>query len=201
MIQHFLTREPLLCEKLENTNKKVSMRLAGACLRRPISIDFLVFLVRTKIQRTNTLKVEQAIIEMKFLSGKWIQVVKVRLNLLTFTAGHETTGFHVLDNMWTTSQACAVTFNSLLSLPVCRRHPIRCRCVRSLLMPIFGRNTRKIHLISYNFMGKHAFWTASFHCLVKSLSVSLLDLTEKRKKKKHEVQSNNLEGKQTKLFP
>ena len=27
----------------------------------------------------------------------------------------------------------------------------------------FGRNTRKIHLIFYNFMGKHAFWTASFN--------------------------------------
>ena len=28
---------------------------------------------------------------------------------------------------------------------------------------------RKIHLISYNFMGKHAFWKASFLCLAKSL--------------------------------
>ena len=27
----------------------------------------------------------------------------------------------------------------------------------------------KIHLISYNFMGKHSFWTASFQCLAKSL--------------------------------
>ena len=36
-------------------------------------------------------------------------------------------------------------------------------------MPILGRNTRKIHLISYNFMGKHAFWMASFQCLAKSL--------------------------------
>ena len=26
-----------------------------------------------------------------------------------------------------------------------------------------------IQLISYNFMGKHAFWTASFHCLAESL--------------------------------
>ena len=26
----------------------------------------------------------------------------------------------------------------------------------------FWKNARKIHLISYNFMGKHAFWTASF---------------------------------------
>ena len=34
---------------------------------------------------------------------------------------------------------------------------------------IFGRNTGKIYLISYNFMGKHAFWTASFQCLAKSL--------------------------------
>ena len=34
----------------------------------------------------------------------------------------------------------------------------------------FGRNTRKIHLIFYNFMGKHAFWTASFQCLAKSLN-------------------------------
>ena len=27
----------------------------------------------------------------------------------------------------------------------------------------------KIHLISYNFMGKHSFWTATFQCLAKSL--------------------------------
>ena len=38
----------------------------------------------------------------------------------------------------------------------------------------FGRNARKIHLISYNFMAKHAFWTASFQCLGKSLLVPLL---------------------------
>ena len=37
----------------------------------------------------------------------------------------------------------------------------------------FGRNTRKIQLISYNFMGEHAFWTASFQCLAKSLVVAL----------------------------
>ena len=27
----------------------------------------------------------------------------------------------------------------------------------------------QIHLISYNFMGKHAFWMTSFQCLAKSL--------------------------------
>ena len=35
----------------------------------------------------------------------------------------------------------------------------------------FGRKTRIIHLISYNFMGKDAFWMASFQCLTKSLSL------------------------------
>ena len=35
--------------------------------------------------------------------------------------------------------------------------------------PSFGRNTRKIHLIFYNFKGKHTFWMASFRCLAKSL--------------------------------
>ena len=35
----------------------------------------------------------------------------------------------------------------------------------------FGRKTRIIHLISYNFIRKHAFWTASFQCLTKSLSL------------------------------
>ena len=34
--------------------------------------------------------------------------------------------------------------------------------------PSFGRNTRKIHLIFYNFKGKHTFWMASFRCLAKS---------------------------------
>ena len=64
------------------------MRLAGACLRRLISIDFLVSVFSTKIERTNTLKVEYAI-EMKFLLGKWIQGVKIRVNLFTFTAGRQ----------------------------------------------------------------------------------------------------------------
>ena len=36
----------LLREKLENTNKKVSKWLAGACLRIPISTDFLIVLVQ-----------------------------------------------------------------------------------------------------------------------------------------------------------
>ena len=31
------------------------------------------------------------------------------------------------------------------------------------------KKTRKIHLISYNFMGKHAFRMASLECLAKSL--------------------------------
>ena len=35
----------------------------------------------------------------------------------------------------------------------------------------FGRKTRIIHIISYNFIRKHAFWTASFQCLTESLSL------------------------------
>ena len=31
----------------------------------------------------------------------------------------------------------------------------------------------QIHLISYNFMGKHAFWMASFQCLAKSLLATM----------------------------
>ena len=44
-------------------------------------------------------------------------------------------------------------------------------CPAVLWMPIFGRNTRKIDFISYNFMGKQAFWKASFQSLAKSLHV------------------------------
>ena len=44
-------------------------------------------------------------------------------------------------------------------------------CPAFLWTPIFGRNTRKIHFISYNFMGKQAFWKATFQCLAKSLHV------------------------------
>ena len=33
----------------------------------------------------------------------------------------------------------------------------------------FEKKKRKIHLISYNFMGKHAFRIASLECLAKSL--------------------------------
>ena len=36
-------------------------------------------------------------------------------------------------------------------------------------MPIFGRNTIKMYLISENVMGKHAVWIASVQCLAKSL--------------------------------
>ena len=41
-------------------------------------------------------------------------------------------------------------------------------------MPIFGRNTRKIHLISYNFMEKHTLWAVSFQCLARSLTLPVL---------------------------
>ena len=75
------------------------MRLAGGAFSGVFS---------TKIQRTNTLKLEYAI-EMNFFSLKWIWGVKIRVNLLMFTAGRQTTGFHVLDSMWT-SRACAVAF-------------------------------------------------------------------------------------------
>jgi len=33
----------------------------------------------------------------------------------------------------------------------------------------FWKKYKEIHLIAYNFMAKHAFWTASFQCLAKSL--------------------------------
>ena len=42
-------------------------------------------------------------------------------------------------------------------------------CPAILWMPIFGRNTSKVHLISDNFMGKYAFRNASCQCLTKSL--------------------------------
>ena len=90
----------------------------------------LVF--RTKIQRTNALKVKQAS-EILYLSGKRILGVKIHVNLLTFTAGRQTAGFHVLDCMWTTSRACGVAFKSSRSLPVVVHTPRRPRCLRSLL--------------------------------------------------------------------
>lgn len=52
---------------------------------------------------------------MKFLSGKWVFGVEKRVNLLTFTAGRQTAGFHVLDSKWTTSRACVVAFKSATS--------------------------------------------------------------------------------------
>ena len=56
---------------------------------------------------------------------------------------------------------------SILWLSTTRFQPERCSAV--LWTPIFGRNTRKIHLISHTFTGKREFWTASFQCLAKSL--------------------------------
>ena len=42
-------------------------------------------------------------------------------------------------------------------------------CPDVLWTPIFGRNTRKIHLISYHVKGKHAFWTAVFNVWLKAV--------------------------------
>ena len=55
-------------------------------------------------------KVEYAS-EIKFLSGKCIWGGIMRVNLLTFTPGRQSAGFHVLDSMWMMSRACAVAFN------------------------------------------------------------------------------------------
>ena len=66
-------------------------------------------------------------------------MAKIRVNLLTFTAGRQTTGFHVLDSMWTTSRACAVAFNSPQPLPVGRRRPIRRQYLRSLILALRPR--------------------------------------------------------------
>ena len=76
------------------------------------------------MQRTNALKAEYQI-EIKFLSGKWIWGLKIRVNIHTFTAGRQAAGFQVLVSMWTTSRACVVTFKSRRPLPVGRRRPIR----------------------------------------------------------------------------
>ena len=46
-----------------------------------------------------------------------------------------------------------------------------------LWTPIFGRNTRKIHLISHTFTGKREFWMASFQCLAKSLAFTIVFFT------------------------
>ena len=110
------------------------MRLAGACLKRTY-INLLSGVFNTKIQRTNTWKVEYAL-KMKFLSEELFLGVKIRVNLLTFTAGRQTMGFHVLDSMWTTSRACAVAFNAPRPLPVGRRRFIRRQCLRSLILTL-----------------------------------------------------------------
>ena len=61
-------------------------------------------------------------------------MAKIRVNLLAFIAGRQTTGFHVLDSMWRTSRACTVAFNSPRPLPVGRRRPIRRQCLRPLIL-------------------------------------------------------------------
>ena len=50
-----------------------------------------------------------------------------------------------------------------------RFQPEGCPAVLWTPIKFFGVHKRKIHLISYNFMTKHAFQTASFQCLAKSL--------------------------------
>ena len=57
---------------------------------------------------------------------------------------------------WNTHFEKKIKLNYFLAI---LRHELKvlARGVSSVLWnPIFGRNTRKIHLISYNFMGKHA---------------------------------------------
>ena len=50
-------------------------------------------------------------------------------------------------------------------------------CPATLCTAILETNTRKIHLFSYNVMGKHAFWTASFQCLAKNLMAVFSEIT------------------------
>ena len=82
---------------------------------------------------------------MKFLSQNVIFGVTICINLLTFTAGQQTDGFHVLDSVldcvWTTRLACAVVFkqSGLLLVVVI---PLRRRCLRSLAAkPFFHKKT------------------------------------------------------------
>ena len=72
---------------------------------------------------------------------------------------------------WNTHFEKKIKLNYFLAI---LRHELKvlARGVSSVLWnPIFGRNTRKIHLISYNILWEnmHAFWMASFQCLAKSL--------------------------------
>ena len=108
------------------------MRLGGACLQRPISINFLVFLVKK-----NT---KNKYVESRTRNWDEISFRKVDLgdkNTSKFTHVHSWTphhGFsrsrqHVDDEP---SRACAVAFNSPRPLPVGRRRPIRRQCLRSL---------------------------------------------------------------------
>ena len=133
----------MLCE-IKLNHKQESFYATRWCLFTKTYINRFSgnFLVQ-KYKRTNTLKVEYAI-EMKFLSEKWIMEVNIRVNLLTFTAGRQAAGFHVLESMWTTSRVCAVAFKSPRPLPVGGRRPIRCQCLRSLFLLRFLGNSSAI---------------------------------------------------------
>ena len=92
-------------------NEQETFNTTRWCLFTNTYINRFPRVFGTKIQRTNTLKVEYAI-ESKFLSDQWIWGVKIRVNLLTFTDGHQAAGFHSHDSVWTTNRACAVAFKS-----------------------------------------------------------------------------------------
>ena len=87
----FLTCQPF-ASRNTGKHKQESINATRWCLFTKTYINRFSGVFSTKIQRANTLKVEYAI-GMKFLSGKWIWGLKIRVNLLKFTTGRQVAGF------------------------------------------------------------------------------------------------------------
>ena len=79
----------LFASRKARKHKQESFNATRWCLFTKSYINRFSGVFSTKIQRTNTLKVEYAV-GMKFLSGKLIEGVKIRVNVVTFTAGRQT---------------------------------------------------------------------------------------------------------------
>ena len=120
-----------------------------------IAIDFLMLLVqKCKEQihwKSNTH------LRWNFFWGKWIWGLKIQVNILTFTAGRQASGFHVLVSIWTTSRACVASFKSPRPRPVGRRRPIRRRCLRSLMFSQSSLVTMFIPVILSRFQTYQSF--------------------------------------------
>ena len=94
-------------------------------------------------------------------------------NACTVKPVYDGTGIYIAVTLYIIVIACPRQLPKIFS---CVIYSAKLTCIQGFsqkgVQPFYGRPFwTPIHLISYNLMGKHAFWKASFQCLAKSLPV------------------------------